>query len=64
MIADVDECISNREQCHRRSTSCRNEQGGYACDCKPGFDRYTEFRCKGYSELRLPVIPQIEHFNA
>ncbi len=38
VIVDVNECLSNANNCNDESSSCLNTIGSYVCNCKSGFE--------------------------
>ncbi|XP_052808202.1 scavenger receptor cysteine-rich type 1 protein M130-like [Mya arenaria] len=60
--SDIDECL-NRSVCSEVKTECRNEEGGFRCDCVEGYARNNNHTCfaikveeKGSSNTLLIVI--------
>ena len=49
IISDFDECQNNRHSCDTTSTTCRNTDGSYHCECKTGYqqDYHYPNKCKG-----------------
>ena len=48
---DIDECKEGKDNCDRVSTICRNSPGGFACYCKPGYDRKDASSCERMLKL-------------
>ena len=46
LFADVDECAESRSLCGD-TMRCVNTDGGYQCDCYPGFTENDDGRCTG-----------------
>lgn len=46
--SDIDEC-KDISLCDSGTSTCRNTDGSYVCDCNVGYQRdyYYSFRCKG-----------------
>lgn len=35
---DIDECVENRHNCDPSNSACVNTDGGYICECSPGYE--------------------------
>ena len=53
LYLDIDEC--ELEPCDLRSSTCRNLNGSYACDCKPGYVKAANGACLG-DDLCLKIV--------
>ena len=51
-IVDVNECEEGDNSCHQNA-NCENNDGSYACKCKPGYegDGTTDCQCKCTEKL-------------
>ncbi|CAJ0570921.1 unnamed protein product, partial [Mesorhabditis spiculigera] len=50
----IKDCANKIDICDRESTVCEDEQAGYSCRCKPGFQPITEneYQCENINECQ------------
>ena len=47
-FTDIDECLTDRNNCTKQYVRCINLPGSFRCDCKPGFElNITTYECQG-----------------
>lgn len=37
-ISDINECATDADSCHITLATCTNTEGGYTCQCIPGYE--------------------------
>lgn len=62
-IVDIDECIINVDICVDFSSMCVNIFGVFWCDCKIGFNKFSDFICVGKIEMLDYYIVLIENIK-
>ena len=53
-LLDINECTSNTANC-AADRVCRNTEGSFSCDCKPGFTEKDEHVKVRPSSVRVPI---------
>ncbi|ESO07451.1 hypothetical protein HELRODRAFT_92382, partial [Helobdella robusta] len=43
--ADVDECLTDENNCTKNASTCNNTLGSFECLCRPGYQRISTFVC-------------------
>lgn len=47
-IQDIDECkIVTSNNCSSSTSTCRNKDGGFVCECKSGYTAKNLYECEG-----------------
>lgn len=47
-IQDIDECkIVTSNNCSLSTSTCKNKEGGFVCECKSGYIAKNFYECKG-----------------
>lgn len=62
-IVDIDECVINVDICVDFSSMCVNIFGVFWCDCKIGFNKFSDFICVGKIEMLDYYIVLIENIK-